>query len=159
MSPSTSPVCPAPRRHALALAAIAALACGLGACAKPAVGTEREDIVVRRSTTDDGKRLTPEQIKQQQILRQQAAKRRIEIQRAGYVKEEEQVCTADDQCTLVAMHCCSCDYRGQLVGINREHIPQLAVRRTGVCQTYECTAQKSEARSCQATKAVCQAGK
>ena len=78
--------------------------------------------------------------------------------RGGYVKEEEQKCTADADCTLVAMHCCSCDYKGQLVGINRNHIPQLAVRRTGVCQSYQCVAQKSDHQSCSAKKAVCREG-
>ena len=157
---STSPSQNLPSlRAAVTLLSTTALLVGLGACAKPAVGTERDATVVRQANTTSGSRLTPQQIEQQKQLRQQAAKRRVEIQRAGYVKPEEQQCTSDEQCGLVAMHCCSCDYRGQLVGINREHIPQLAVRRTGVCQTYECTAQKSDHQSCQAKKAVCKGGR
>jgi hypothetical protein len=158
---TTSPSRPvsAVARRLTTLLVSSAVALGLGACAKPAVGTEREgDVIVRQANTAGDKRLTPQQIDQQKKLRQQAAKRRVEIQRAGWVKEEEQKCTNDDECTLVAMHCCSCDYKGQLVGINRVHIPQLAVRRTGVCQTYTCVAQKSDAPSCQAKEAVCKAG-
>lgn len=146
------------RLPAVPLLVITAACTLLAGCPKEVAGARPSDVRVRR-VNEGADHLTENQRKTAEEMRGIAAARRVEAMRLAFVKDAEQNCERDDECTLAQEHCCTCAFKGRLVGMNRASIPTLAQRRTAVCSDYQCVAQVSDDPSCNAQRARCRKGK
>jgi hypothetical protein len=76
----------------------------------------------------------------------------------GNATAEDQSCSRDSECTLVA-DCCGCSRQGRQQAVNRERIDALESAASTDCTDAHCPVGDSEHRSCRATAARCLGGR
>jgi hypothetical protein len=126
------------------------------ACPKPLAGgdpvvwTKVEGAPATRSLFDDVQR------EQADVYKQRA---HVNKMRAAFVQADEGLCKTDDECVLTPMHCCTCAAGGKTAAAHKDKLPTVLRRRGQACEDYTCAQVVSSDPTCEATRAVCRAGK
>jgi hypothetical protein len=90
--------------------------------------------------------------------KQMREKEKFGRMKRAFVQDDERACTKDEECTLVAQHCCSCAGNGRQVGARKDRRQGIMGRRVQMCKGAVCPQVMSRDATCQATTAVCQKG-
>ena len=74
------------------------------------------------------------------------------------IMDDDKKCTTDAECVLATTDCCGCSGLGTQSGVRKDHVAMLTKRRQPVCSVIACAQGMSDDATCNAQKAVCQAG-
>ena len=100
----------------------------------------------------DEKRLLAEKEKR---IRTQEAQALLKRRQIAFIQPEERVCESDEDCRLVADHCCSCERGGKMTAMRKDLFTEMVKRRVYGCEGYACNQAISTDPSCTAKKAQC----
>lgn len=129
------------------------LAVGLSFTACPVdLPQSREWTQVDLERSPDEKKMLADKEKRARYYESQALLKRRQI---AFIQPEERHCTSDDECRLVATHCCSCERGGAMTAMRTELFKDMVKRRVYGCEGHTCTQAISRDPSCQAKKALC----
>lgn len=71
---------------------------------------------------------------------------------------EDQTCSRDSECVLVA-DCCGCERQGRQHAVHRDRVQPLSEASRAECSAVSCTVADSAHVSCRASHAACRGGR